>query len=465
MDITDRGRETAVAWIRVSSSTQDVERQRRAISDWATERKITIDHWYSVVESRHAEHSAYAQILERATKSHVDFLICSEIDRLGLRGTFDFVADLRALGVRIASVAEGEEQGGFVLGGIKLVLSQAEIERLSLRTSAGSRLGASKGYWQGGPCPYGYESAYVSVDGKLRRTLQIVEEEAQAVRKAFEMCLSGYSMIDIASNLGWVRQTVWQRLTNPVYTGASVYNRKSCRIGRRLPGHQKVIWQPRGQWIIADGAHPAIVNGDIFVAAQKALRSRRYYPGGRDPQLLQGRAFCSKCNGRRMRVTRLWARHKVRKYIYYSCPDCRAYHRVDHVEAALLGYLRERLMREDTLRSMIPSAEQGQSVASIKRDIAGLQKRIGNVVRAIEKGEGAQSPRLTERLNELEQRERELRAQLIHQPQTAMSITHVRQTILILLEKWSPEIVKRHIERVEIAANGDLRVQLAFRSI
>lgn len=56
-------------------------------------------------------------------------------------------------------------------------------------------------------------------------------------------------------------------LWNPAYLGHRVWNRKATAEGKR---------NPEEKWIITKDTHPAIVDQEIWNAAQASLNSRKH---------------------------------------------------------------------------------------------------------------------------------------------------------------------------------------------
>lgn len=139
------------------------------------------------------------------------------------------------------------------------------------RVRAGQHVGAA---------PYGYQ---VSGSG-ARRRLRIDRTEAAVVRQIFDWRIADKVGATVITRRlmadpqrfppprgrdgrprPWIAKSVTRLLTNPVYTGHTMWGR--TRHGRSLPPEQ---------WVTSsDGAHYPLIDPTVFLLAQRPLRSRR----------------------------------------------------------------------------------------------------------------------------------------------------------------------------------------------
>ena len=109
----------------------------------------------------------------------------------------------------------------------------------------------------------------------------------------------------------WSRTTIKSILEHPAYVGDSVYNRRAGGKFHRISGERHVErrgivpdsfqWNDEVDWIIVPNTHPAIIDREIYAAAQRILDQRRRcnhgssYVGGKaktSPYLLSGLIKC-----------------------------------------------------------------------------------------------------------------------------------------------------------------------------
>lgn len=120
--------------------------------------------------------------------------------------------------------------------------------------------------------PFSYRN--VRTDGKVNYGLG-PGEEVKIIRQIFSMAAEGYGGKKIARFLNqqgiplgrkWSPSTVLSILSNEAYLGHRVWNKKS-----EVRGHKN----PREEWIITENSHPALVEPNLWIAAQASLMSRK----------------------------------------------------------------------------------------------------------------------------------------------------------------------------------------------
>ena len=145
----------------------------------------------------------------------------------------------------------------------------------------GRLLSVSQGNFIGSVAPYGYEKVLVEDGYKKCPTLKINEYEAAAVRMMFDMYVNqDVGRYSIAKKLqecgfapykakGWGEAVVKDILRNPVYIGKVRWNwRKSVHT---VEDGEIVVRRPRrgiDEYLIFDGKHEAIIDEELFRAAQ-----------------------------------------------------------------------------------------------------------------------------------------------------------------------------------------------------
>lgn len=128
-----------IAYLRVSSSKQTVESQKRGIMEYCCQHGIKIDKWheYTISSTRSKAERGIDELLDSVDSG--DSLIVSEVSRLGrsLGGVITTIDTLRNKGVRLVAVKEGidTENGGGMTTKIMINVFAllAEVEK-DLRT-------------------------------------------------------------------------------------------------------------------------------------------------------------------------------------------------------------------------------------------------------------------------------------------------------------------------------------------
>lgn len=142
--------------------------------------------------------------------------------------------------------------------------------------------------------PFGYEY-------NEEKRLVIVPEEAKWVRKATDMFVAGHGYRAIAAWLNengirtrkgvlWTSSTVRQMLTNELYIGRLIWNR------RYYDKNGKMRWRDPSEWVVCENAHPAILTQEQWDAINKRI-TRRMPKGGQKQAKyrLSGLMRCGHC--------------------------------------------------------------------------------------------------------------------------------------------------------------------------
>lgn len=166
-----------------------------------------------------------------------------------------------------------------------------------------------EGNYIGSVPPYGYEKVKIGTGKDAYHTLQIIPEEADTLRLMYDLFIhKGYGYAKIAqhlNNLGikprkseyWSPAAIRDFLANPIYIGKIRWNRRKTK---KTIADGKVAKQrpksPAEDCIIVEGRHPAIIDEEIFQAAQD--RMGRNVCVRKNKQIVNpfaGLLFCGTC--------------------------------------------------------------------------------------------------------------------------------------------------------------------------
>lgn len=142
--------------------------------------------------------------------------------------------------------------------------------------------------------PFGY----IFDEGK---NLIIIDEEAEWIRKAANMFIAGHGYRAVAKWLNengvrtrkgapWSSSTVRQMLTNELYIGKVIWNR------RYYDKNGKMHWRDPSEWVVCENAHPAILTDEQWGEINKRI-TRRMPKGGQKQAKykLSGLMHCGYC--------------------------------------------------------------------------------------------------------------------------------------------------------------------------
>lgn len=183
---------------------------------------------------------------------------------------------------------------GRAMLGIISAFAQLERENIKIRTRMGMRERVKGGLWMGGgKIPFGYD--YDPIKGILTPN-----DDAETVRRIYDMFLSGYSPNRIAQEIG----LKYEKLV------VQILKRKT-NIG---------VIQYKGEEY--EGGHEAIVSREVYDRAMAEFEKRRRGIRDDSPHLLSGLVFCGEC-GARMRYQK-WGK-KGYKLVCYSKQTSKPY--------------------------------------------------------------------------------------------------------------------------------------------
>jgi site-specific DNA recombinase len=176
-----------------------------------------------------------------------------------------------------------------------------------------------RGFHAGGSC-YGYRSVKVEAGVKL----EVVEEEANAIRRIFEMAANSFSLKKIAKILNsegvppprpradrpvpsWCPTAIHAMLRRELYVGRLIWNRSKFV---KSPGTNKRVRRarPRHEWKILNRPELRIISDELWDSVQSrlAFTKRVYSRQGRDglfnrsassKYLFSGVIKCAVCGG------------------------------------------------------------------------------------------------------------------------------------------------------------------------
>lgn len=275
-----------VIYLRVSSEQQaerelSIPAQREALRRYANERGWTIVDEY-VDEARSARTDArpeFQRMIAAAQQPSQSFevILVHKFDRFS-RNRADhavYKALLRKHGVNVVSASEpvdADTPHGFLLESMLEVISEFYNVNLRHETLKGMRENAAQGFHCGGRVPFGYRR----VQKGTKVTYELgTDEEVGLVRQMFQMAANGHGGKRIARALNlqniiegkrWAPSTVLAILSNPVYLGKRVWNKRSDADGKL---------NDVSEWIVSNDAHPAIVDQQQWDIVQALLMSRK----------------------------------------------------------------------------------------------------------------------------------------------------------------------------------------------
>lgn len=339
-----------------------------------------------------------------------------------------FERELRKLSVSVVYAHAGADSStpeGELTIGVLQVIDQFERSRLKRESRRGMRQNTLGGYRNGGRAPYGYRrktephtNPIRAAAGETKSRLAIDPDQAPIIREIFDLWATKERGVTAIADLlnerrvpcptatnprlnatrRWAGATITAMLSNPVYVGKQVWDRRDNATRREQGG--SAPWRSEDEWTICENAHEPIVSEELFAAAQERIeRKRRAYSRprtGSRQHLLSGMVRCGTGHPSLSAYPAV-----VKGHTYYRCTYGQNYGKVaadaigghgatcnvreDAILPVIESFFAERLfgpMRLDLLREQLALHEQ-TSATEAKRTAARLQAQIAEADRAI----------------------------------------------------------------------------------
>ncbi len=384
------------------------------------------------------DREALQEILTDAKEGQFDILLTYMSDRIGRQEEYSFyVAALNRLGIEVWTIKDGqlktEDHIDKLLNYIRFWQNEGESKKTGMRVRDTQRELVRAGKFVGGRAPFGYRlvpSGMVSSHGRLLKKLEIVEENAETVRKIYALAVQqGMGYARIAGELNrqgipavnggeWKAGTIRGILTNPVYMGYLAIGRRENRgTLKRLDRKewvyseeqiQELVIIPAESWERAQEIREAR-KAKIRIAGKQAMQQCGdgcHVPlrtGGK--LALTGFVYCGHCGGRLKNgsyYNRWVTKAGEQKESFtgrYICPGrcggCSGYAQdfletvvfeavekymahIDFIDVA--GEL-EQIREKERKRAERERMEIRRKIDSTRRDIATLEEKIPEAMR------------------------------------------------------------------------------------
>lgn len=401
----------------------------------------------------------FNRMIQDCRDGKIDRVLVKSISRFA-RNTkeyIQYVRELLRMGISIQFEKENIDTGKMTSEQIATIygaFSQMESQNHSNNMRISVRIRMEKGDYLSPSTPYGYRLE--------ERTLEIIPEQAEVVRRIFADYLSGQGKDDIARQLNaegiprtggrevWHPSTVSYILTNISYTGDMIWQKSFAT--NEIPFRQVRNMGQKPKYFVED-CHEPIISAEDFKRVQALMESRknRLHRGkaGMDT-LLAKKIHCGNCGT-------LFRRKTVNGKTYWTCrrhdrqkdfctlsqiPESkltsavlRMYHKLKEHYVEILSPILDQLteLREKELRS-------NRKINDIDKEIAQLAEQNLVLVRLKSKGY-VDSALYLSQTEEITVRLRELRAQRRRIMETTGEDSQLKATEAMLdyLES-SPEV-------------------------
>lgn len=426
----------AVIYARFSSDMQreeSIDAQVRACKYYAQNFGYNIIHIYAdkAKSGRYIrKRDQFQKMILDSAEGLFSAVLVHKLDRFGRSGmdTLENQKILEQNGVELISVKERLDktpQGKLMLYVI-VGMNEFYSANLAQETMKGLKENAYKCLYTGGIPPLGYD---VNPD----KTFRINETEAEAVRLIFKMYADGcgYTEILRALSAGGFRtkrghafgsNSLHDLLTNEKYAGVYVFNKSAPRNAHGKMNRHK--YKSEDEIIRIPGGIPEIVSPEVWKEVQKRLKENQHRAARNKAKidyLLSGKIFCGLCGSSMTGEVKYANGHT---YAYYRCgkgqrtKECTQREiPKDLVEQAVVEQINKNIFSPKSIDAIchriyasFQEDDGKDKLAALKREIEGIDRKIGNVTRAI--AEGVTAPELKDTLEDLSSQKKKLQIKL-----------------------------------------------------
>jgi len=293
------------------------------------------------------------RLLLDVKKNKFDLVLVYRLDRLtrSVLDLYNLLQTFEKYNVAFKSATEVYDTStamGRLFITLVAALAQWERENLAERVKFGIFQMIDEGKKPGGHNLYGYKYN----NGELKA--EIVEEEAQIVRKIFSWYAEGYGYRSIARRLDaagikprmadqWTSPTIRQMLTNRMYIG-----------------HYK--WGDK----VVEGSHESIIDDDLFHMVQQIMSGKHPKDSRKGKYPLTGILKCGHCD--EYPITGTYDKRDNK--MYYRCLSCKRQTHEQKIVPPLLQELEKLVSDKQYFLSKVKSVEpDAPDVRSIQKEI------------------------------------------------------------------------------------------------
>ena len=509
----------AALYIRLSKEdesegpSQSVQNQESLLREFVQQHRLSVydtyvdDGWSGTNFDRPSFQRMIADIEARK----VNMVITKDLSRLGrdyiMTGHYmeRYFPEHR---VRYISLLDGIDTGvdstANDITPFRAIMNDMYAKDISKKIKSVKRDKQRKGQFIGGKPAYGYK-----MHPTEKNKIVIDEEVAPVVRRIFALALSGMSCRNIATRLNqegvptpatyanlpvarpgpytglWSSERISEMLQNETYIGNMVQGR-SVKISYKS---KKCLRQAPANWVVVEGTHEPLVDGETFRKVQLLVGSRKHTRSRTYDFLLKGLIFCHECGYPLAVLNRKNARGE--DVLYFVCRTYQRFtkagvctcHSIKEktVTDAVVAKVREvcqACLKPDELLPMAREAVENAGKGSgLKMELQDLQSRIDSLTAKLDR-------MYTDRLNgllpeadfqrifsrikgEREQLEEKRKALAFQQKSPVPSEDRARELVQRFIETAgeSRELLVSLIERVELTEDKEVIIKFRFAQL
>ena len=308
----------AVIYARYSTNKQkemSIEGQIRVCEEYAKASGLSVIGFYNdrATTGKADKRGEFQRMVKDSHKRLFSYVIVYQFDRFA-RNIYDNLGYERKLqqnGVKVVSANEQIEDSasGRFMRNVLLAHNQYFSEELAVKVKRGMYDSFLRGY-SSGSVIYGYDKIKVDPNNDHSKTKKFVinEKEAEVLRGIFADYVAGKKIVDIKKQLD--ENHIYNRKGKPFYKSTiSKFLQNKMYIGTlKFAEHQR------------ENAVPAIIESEVFMAAQARLSKNKHKPSvhkAKEFYMLSLKSFCGYCKN--TLVGDSATNNQGNTYRYYTC--------------------------------------------------------------------------------------------------------------------------------------------------
>ena len=397
--------------------------------------------------------------------------------------------------VRYVSVTDGIDtfetlNGNNDIAPFKSILNDMYSKDLSKKIRTALNTMQKAGKWVGGRTALGYMR-----DPNDKNHLIICKQEVEIVKAIFNMAYSGKNIGEIKKYLiendiptanqirynkptFWENKTVKQILTNKVYIGTTIQNKRS-RISYK---NRKIRPNPEEKWVVVENTHEPIIDKKIFDAVQKIVIVQNYNRNEKKNMfLLDGLLFCYECKHK------IGVRGKKNGNYYMVCNNYRRNSKLrfctshgfsySNLEDIVINYIKNLFEKIDSekieldVKKKMIKYDYGKILQKLENEINLINNNIDQMY--VDKLNNKINEEMYERLlkkfrNEIKQKEKEhIEIQKTKENCKQDDTENIKKIVkkFLKLKQLTPEILKVIINRIEIHQDKQIDIIFNFKKL
>lgn len=254
----------------------------------------------------------------------------------------------------------------------KGLIADFYVKDQSVKVKTAYKVKRENGEYCSGSAPFGYR-----INPQNKRELLIVPEEAEVIRRVFDLTLQRFSKIEIcrlfneegiptplemmkkrqkvdsrrveSGHLTWTTDMVRKILNNKSNYGCMVYGKTKINE----PGTGKEIVVPRCEWKVFENHHEPIISKEIYEQAQALqIRHGTVSKNNKSNTVLSGYVMCGSCR------RKLAASKAYRGHFQYSCSYAKGEKETNCFQGKMDNKILEQLVLRELHRQIEQTVEQ-----------------------------------------------------------------------------------------------------------